>query len=121
MSGANDDLPTPLHIDRNNVEKVFRNLVTNNYMPDFDYVGTKFAFQTVFHKDLYSYCLCRCGYEHEHFDYISSTSEEINKAKFDDVLTCILDGKCPHTSQVPSEYVKGGYLMVLKRIVDFSP
>ena len=115
MSEANRDLPAGLHLHRTNVEEVFRNLVTNNYMSDFDYLGTKFSFLTVFHKNPYSYCFCRCGYEHEHFDYISSTSGEINEAKFDNVLKCILGSKCPHTSQVPKEYVKGGYLVIISR------
>ena len=97
-------------------EKVFRNLVNNIYMPDFDYLETKFAFRTVFHKDLYSYCMCRCGYEHELFDYIAPTTGEVNQEKFEHVLKCILEGKCPHiTSQVPEEYVKGGFLLIIKK------
>ena len=112
MLGTDTDLHTgpPVHRTivetehRQNVEKVFRKLVNNNYMPDFDYLGTQFLFMTVFHKNTYSYCFCRCGYEHEHFDYISSVGK-INENMFDNVLKCILDGKCPHTSQVPKEYV----------------
>ena len=99
-------------------ESVFRNLVNDIYMPNFDYLETKFSFHTVFHKDLYSYCMCRCGYDHEQFDYISSTSGKINEEKFYKVLKCILDGKCPHTSQVPKEYVKGGYLVIINSLHD---
>ena len=74
-------------------------------MPNFDYLKTIFSFLTVFRMTKFSYCICRCGYEHEHFEYISS-SGEINEAMFEKVLRCILDGKCPHTDRMPEEYIK---------------
>ena len=52
MSGTDTDLNSgpPVHRalvemeHRPNVEKVVRNLINNNYMPDYDYLGTKFSF-----------------------------------------------------------------------------
>ena len=82
----------------------FRNLVTNEYMRDFDY-GKGFSFQTVFYKTAYSYCCCPCGYEHEYMDYISDTGE-INEETYDKIVKSISDGRCPHADDVPAEWLK---------------
>ena len=87
------------------VQKVFRNLVTNQYMPEFDYEGTQFSFRTVFHLSNHAYCACVCCYEHEYLDYISDQGE-IDEEKYNRVLQCIVDGECPHVNQVPEEYVE---------------
>ena len=85
--------------------KEFQNLVTNKFMPDFDYINYKFTFQTVFYISDYVYCCCTCGYEHEYLDYISE-SGEIDKEIHEKVVKCIIDGKCPHVDNVPYEYQK---------------
>ena len=82
----------------------FRNLVTNEYMRDFDY-GKGFSFQTVFYQTAYSYCCCPCGYEHEYMDYISDTGE-INEETYDKIVKSISDGRCPHADDVPAEWLK---------------
>ena len=88
------------------VKKVFRNLVTNQYMDDLDYTGTIFSFQTVFHLDtVFSYCICTCGFEHEYLDYITE-SGTIDEDKYEKIVKCIIDGMCPHVSQRPKEFVK---------------
>ena len=87
------------------VQKVFRNLVTNQYMPEFDYEGTQFSFRTVFHLSNHAYCVCVCCYEHEYLDYISDHGE-IDEEKYNRVLQCIVDGECPHVNQVPEEYLE---------------
>lgn len=88
------------------IKTVFRNLVTNRYMTDFDYAGTEFSFQTVFYvESRFSYCICSCGFEHEYLDYISE-SGDIDEEVYQKVVQSIIDGKCPHVDQVPKEYVR---------------
>ena len=82
----------------------FRNLVTNEYMRDFDY-GKGFSFETVFYQTAYSYCCCPCGYEHEYMDYISDTGE-IKKETYDKIVKSISYGRCPHADDVPAEWLK---------------
>ena len=88
------------------VTKTFRQLVTNQYMPYFDYNNTEFTFQTVYHQAAHSYCFCPCGFEHEYLDYIAD-SGEINEEIYEKVLQCIIDGKCPHVDNVAENYVHG--------------
>ena len=87
------------------VSKVFRNLVTNTFMPEFDYAGYKFSFKTVFHISDFDYCLCTCGYEHEYLEYISN-SGKIDEILFEKIEQCISEGKCPHVDQVPQTFTK---------------
>ena len=87
------------------VAKTFRKLVTNQYMPDFNYGNTDFKFQTVFHKTAHAYCFCICGFKHEYFDYISE-SMKINEKVYEKVLQCILAGNCPHVGEVPEYYIR---------------
>ena len=85
---------------------IFRNLVTNQYMDDFDYGGTEFSFQTVFHMDtVFSYCMCTCAYEHEFVDYINDEGA-LDEEKYEKIVKCIIDGKCPHVSLVTKDFVK---------------
>lgn len=74
-----------------NMEKVFWNLVSNRFMPDFDYMR-HFSFKTVFHYSLQSYCLCECDFEHEYLDYIS-VNGEIDKELYEKILKNITNGK----------------------------
>ena len=82
----------------------FRNLVTNQYMRDFNY-GKAFSFKTVFYQTAYSYCCCPCGYEHEYMDYISE-SGEINEETYDKIVKSITYGRCPHADKVPTDWLK---------------
>ena len=88
------------------VKTVFRNLVTNCYMSDFDYAETEFSFQTVFHlESVFSYCICVCGLEHEYLDYFTE-SGTVDEEKYDRVVQFTIDGKCPHVSEGRKEFVK---------------
>ena len=84
-----------------------RYLVTNNIMPDYDYVNTRYSFQTVFYAtdNPYSYCLCPCTFEHELVMYISDT-KDVDEEMFARVVDNIIAGKCPHVNKVSKEYVK---------------
>lgn len=73
-------------------------------MADFSYHTQEFAFQTVFHRSTIDYCCCPCSYEHELVDYISEDGE-INEEMYSRVLENIVNGKCPHVDEVPTEYV----------------
>ena len=86
------------------VTTVFRNLVNNHYMPEFDYVQTCLSFQTLFYKSAYSYCCCSCGFEHEYFLYINDTMQ-VDEVMYKKVLQNILNGRCPHVIGKPQEYV----------------
>ena len=87
-------------------ETTFRNLVKNHYMSDFNYADTAFSFRTVFELDtIFSYCLCRCGFDHEYLDYITD-SGEIDENKFENIVKCVTDGHCPHVNDVPQDFVK---------------
>ena len=88
-----------------NVKEVFRNLATNHYMPEFDYVDYKFSFKTVFYISDFAYCLCTCGYEHEYVTYISE-SGKIDENSFAKIEQCILAGKCPHVNNAPHDCIK---------------
>ena len=87
------------------VKRTLRYLVTNQYMPDFDYLGTNFQFLTLFNKSGYSYCCCSCGVEHEYLEYIKDDGG-IDEDLYEKVLQNILDGKCEHTNDRPAEYLK---------------
>ena len=75
---------------------MFRNLVTNQYMPGFDY-RTRFTFQTVYYVTDYSYCCCLCAFQHEFVDYVAENGE-INEEVYEKIVKCVVDGKCHHVS-----------------------
>ena len=79
----------------------FRNLVTNQFMPGFDYSFSRITFMTVFCISEFSYCCCMCGYEHEHLDYLSE-SGKVDEEMYQRIVKCINEGACPHVSQVMS-------------------
>lgn len=85
-------------------QEIFRNLVTNKYMPYFDYINTTFCFQTLFYQSSFSYCCCMCGYEHEYVEYISENGD-INEEMYTKILENVLNGRCPHVK--PFHYRKG--------------
>ena len=86
-------------------KKIFRRLATNKSIHGFNYATLHIAFQTVFHQTSYSYCCCPCAYEHEYVAYISNGGI-INEEIYDNILECILKGRCPHVVEVPSEYLR---------------
>ena len=87
------------------IKDVFRNLIMNRYMPDFDYNNTYFSFQTLHFTSAYSYCRCTCAVEHEYLDYISE-SGEIDEDIYKKIENCILEGKCRHVDRMPQEYIQ---------------
>lgn len=94
--------------DGMDIKTIFRNLVTNQYMENFDYVHTRFSFLTLFHKSPYCYCCCPCSYEHEYFKYISDGSNvenNVDEEMYNKILSNILKGKCPHVEGQPTDYV----------------
>ena len=88
------------------IKKVFRNLVTNKYMSDFDYIDTELSFKTVFHITAYSYRCCACAFEHEYMEYVTE-SGDIDEEIYNRIETCLVEGKCPHVkSFLPKEYLR---------------
>ena len=85
--------------------RIFRNLVTNQHMKDFDYRRTKYSFQTVWYRSAYSYCFCGCGFQHEFVDYVSE-SGYINEEIYEKILLCVLAGNCPHVYEASPEYIR---------------
>ena len=83
---------------------MFRNLVTNKVMPDFNYINCKFSFQTVFYRSSHSYCFCPCAFEHEYMDYVYKNGQ-INEEMYEKIAESIIIGKCPHVADVPAEHV----------------
>ena len=85
----------------------FRNLVTNKYMPGYNYRYTKYSFRTVNYVSHYKniYCMCACAYEHEILDYISHTGE-IDEVTYERVVDNIVQGTCPHVVNVRDKFVR---------------
>ena len=90
-------------------ETKFRNLVSNIYMPDYNYIGYKISFRTVFYKTAYTYCCCACSFEHEYMDYLSDKGN-INEAMYERVVNNVLNGECEHVKNVPGYYIKETFL-----------
>ena len=84
---------------------VFRNLVTNKFMPHHDYIKTKFSFKTLFYKSHLFYCCCSCAFEHEYLEYINEDLS-IDEMLYEKVKQNIIDGKCPHVDDKPPAYVR---------------
>lgn len=83
---------------------ILRNLVTGQFMEDFDYAHTRFYFQTLFHKSPYSYICCPCSYEHEYFTYITDENT-VDEEIYAKVLNNILNAKCAHVLGQPADYI----------------
>ena len=86
------------------VSTTFRNLVSNQYMPEFDYIHTQFSFSTVFYRTHYSYCCCECAFQHEYVDYITEAGT-IDEPVYNKIVRCIEDGQCPHVTDLPPDYI----------------
>lgn len=87
------------------VKSIFRNLATNQFLPELDYIDFKFSFQTVFYKSLYSHCCCPCAFQHEYIEYVSNTGM-VNEEIFETVLNNIVNGKCPHVDDANEVHVR---------------
>ena len=88
-----------------NVRDTFRNLIKNQFLPDFDY-NTKLSFRTVFFRTEYSYKTCECAFEHEFLLYISECNR-IDENMCNRILPNILRGRCTHTDDVDERYIRG--------------
>ena len=86
------------------VSTTFRNLVSNQFMPEFDYIFTQFSFSTVFYKTHYSYCCCECAFQHEYMDYITKAGT-LDELIYNKVVSCIEDGQCPHVTDFSPDYI----------------
>ena len=86
------------------VSTTFRNLVSNQFMPEFDYIFTQFSFSTVSYKTHYSYCCCECAFQHEYIDYITKAGT-LDELIYNKIVCCIEDGQCPHVTDLPPEYI----------------
>ena len=99
------------------VRKIFRDVVTNRYIPDLAYCSRKFSFQTVFNNPVskldgsryecqpkLQYCYCFCGLELECLKFISDFAE-INEVIYKRVIENIIDGKCKHVEYASKEYI----------------
>ena len=84
------------------LKKIIRNLVTGNYLPDFDYLGHEFALNTVFYISYPFYYCCSCSFEHEYLDYLS---RDENEKMYENVVYNMENGQCPHVINAPEEYV----------------
>lgn len=84
------------------VRVAFRRLVTNKYIPRFDYTNTFFSFITVCKVPEVTYCCCTCGFEHEYLDYIQDDGK-INEEIYERVLQSIISGKCPHVKDATQD------------------
>ena len=89
------------------LRKEFRNLVTNKYMPGYDYGYKKFSFRTVHYvsncKNIY--CMCACAYELEFLDFISDKGV-IDEIMYDRVVENLFKGKCLHVDSARCEFVR---------------
>ena len=86
----------------------FTNLVTNLYMPEYDYKHRKFSFRTVHYVSNCQniYCMCACAYELEFLDFISDKGQ-IDEEMYERVVQNLIKGKCPHVDSARNEFVRG--------------
>ena len=87
------------------VREILRKLITHENIPQYDYQNSWFAFKTVWHTDAFSYCLCKCGIDHEYVEYAISGTREIRENVFEKVVDCITNGECQHVANAPKKYV----------------
>ena len=93
------------------VRAVFRNLVNNQYMEDFDYYNTQFTFKAVYSISKYTYRCCPCGFEHEYLDYIGKDGK-IREEMYESIVNNIMAGTCTHVKDVNEEdTAETGYMV----------
>ena len=85
-----------------NVGAVFKSLVTNQYMEDFDYYNTQFTFKSVYSISKYTYRCCPCGFEHEYLDSIRKDGK-IREEMYESIVNNIMAGACMHVKDVNEE------------------
>lgn len=88
------------------VRTIFRKLVTNEYIQNFDYQNTKFSFKTVhyFSENAFVYRCCPCAFEHEYLDYIGIDGQ-IDEEMYNKIEQSVVDGQCPHVSQAKEDEI----------------
>ena len=88
------------------LRKEFRNLVTNQYMPGYDYKCKNYSFRTVHYVSHLQniYCMCACAYELEFLDFISDKGD-IDEEMYERVVQNLIKGKCPHVDSARNEFV----------------
>ena len=93
-------------MDRNNqLKSIIRNLATNVYMHDQDYVHYEFSFNTLFYRTAYSYRCCTCAYVHEYLEYIEDDGS-INEPLYEQVVANIINGECQHVGETTKEFLR---------------
>ena len=91
--------------EKMNTDEMFRCLVTNQFIPDFNYTQIKLSFQTVFYQSTSTYCCCECGFVNEFLDYMTTAGIR-NKGIYNNILQSIKDGKCPHVDAADPKYIR---------------
>ena len=89
----------------NPLKSIIRNLATNVYMYDQDYVHYELSFNTLFYRTAYSYRCCTCAYEHEYLEYIEDDGS-INEPLYEQVVANIINGECQHVGETPKEFLR---------------
>ena len=98
------------------ITDTFRNIVTNKFMPKFNYSDT-FPFETVFYITTYSYVCCPCAFQHEFFTYMSEDGT-LDESVFETITSNIVCGKCTHVDRdVPNEWVRETSVSGLQLVV----
>ena len=93
-------------IDQNmDVERVFRSLVSNQFIPHLNDILIRFSFKTVYYQSVDSYCCCECAFQNEFLTYIDEDGV-INEEIYDKIIQSIKDGKCPHVDNIDERFVK---------------
>ena len=90
-------------------ERKFRNMVTNQFMENVEYLWETYSFLTVFSKSAptlaalgSTYRCCSCAHDHEYLEYILDTGE-VNEKLYDKIVNSLAIGKCPHADAVSKD------------------
>ena len=74
-------------------------------MLDFFLHWLPYFFETAFHINRYSYCCCRCAFEHEYLDYLSD-SLDINEEIYQEIVQCVVNKKVSSCRPRDPEFVR---------------
>ena len=89
-------------------EQKFRNMVTNQFMENVEYMPEKHSFLTVFSKSASTLALgstyrcCSCAHDHEYLEYILDTGE-VNEKLYNKIVKSLAIGKCHHADAVSKD------------------
>ena len=98
---------------KSDVRTVLLNLVNKQSMPEFDYAGTKFTFDTVFYfQSAFFSNACNCGVALERLEFINSSGNVIEHV-FESMVDCITKGECPHVIGVPKRDIQRATLYAM--------